>query len=112
MLISPMDGSLRLVESTSPVWHIDAVRGPSTPSLRGANSDEENVGRAIIAHSTWFVALAKAGAHNHRCVLLHSLRLQPSQNRNWWLWVPPSRGRLSARARERANANPGWPAAE
>src|SRR5258706_9630190 len=36
MLISPMDGSLRLVESTSPVWHIDAVRGPSTPSLRGA----------------------------------------------------------------------------
>src|SRR6266853_2573996 len=38
MLISPMDGSLRLVESTSPVWHIDAVRGPSTPSLRGAQA--------------------------------------------------------------------------
>src|SRR5260370_40177945 len=41
MLISPMDGSLRLVESTSPVWHIDAVRGPSTPSLRGANRSRE-----------------------------------------------------------------------
>src|SRR6267142_2958464 len=39
MLISPMDGSLRLVESTSPVWHIDAVRGPSTPSLRAKRSN-------------------------------------------------------------------------
>src|SRR5260370_27892931 len=36
MLIRPKDGTLRLVESTSLVWHIDAVRGPSTPSLRGA----------------------------------------------------------------------------
>src|SRR5258708_39250654 len=36
MLISPMDGSLRLVESTSPVWHIDAVRGAqrSNPASR------------------------------------------------------------------------------
>src|SRR5260370_9825233 len=42
MLISPMDGSLRLVESTSPVWHIDAVRGPSTPSLRGASATKQS----------------------------------------------------------------------
>src|SRR5260221_1209045 len=41
MLISPMDGSLRLVESTSPVWHIDAVRGPSTPSLRAERNNPE-----------------------------------------------------------------------
>src|SRR4051794_38348659 len=29
-----MDGSLCLVRLTSPVWHIDAVRGPSTPVMR------------------------------------------------------------------------------
>src|SRR3954447_7117882 len=37
-----MDGSLCLVRLTSPVWHIDAVRGPSTPSLRGALATKQS----------------------------------------------------------------------
>ncbi|HZR88213.1 MAG TPA: hypothetical protein VFB02_15500, partial [Bradyrhizobium sp.] len=39
VVIFIMDGSLCLVDSTPPVWHIDAVRGPSTPSLRAKRSD-------------------------------------------------------------------------
>ncbi|WP_247512380.1 hypothetical protein, partial [Bradyrhizobium sp. 157] len=35
-----MDGPLVWFDSASPVWHIDAVRGPSTPSLRANGSRE------------------------------------------------------------------------
>src|SRR6185369_3583426 len=46
VLISSMDGSLKLDNYAAQLWHIDAVRGPSTPSSLGMTA---LVGRSSIS---------------------------------------------------------------
>ncbi|WP_271569494.1 hypothetical protein, partial [Bradyrhizobium sp. CCBAU 11386] len=40
-------------DSTSPVWHTDAVRGPSTPSLRAQRSEAI---QTISAETVWIAS--------------------------------------------------------
>jgi len=42
VLISFMDGPLCLRSSSTSFWHINAVRGPSNPSLRGAKATKQS----------------------------------------------------------------------